>query len=204
MRYNYGMSSAEPARPRGRRTRTAILESAAALFAERGLDQVAVAQIAEAAGVYPSQITYYFTSKDALFVHAAFLQLLREAERLEPVGRRQTTTPEGFCRALARTALALPSVPNVVRALSITRGHAELQPLAEHNLTVLFRQAEHYLTAILDQRNWVTDRPAGVETRTFWSAVLGARLISESGYGGRSSEIDLAGVLTVRERPSPS
>jgi AcrR family transcriptional regulator len=193
------MSITEPPRPRGRRTRTAILEQAAALFAGRGFEAVSVAEIARAAGAHASQITYYFQSKDALFVHAAFLQLLREAERLEPVGRRQRT-PQGFRSALARTALALPAVPLAVQALSITRRRPELRPLAERDLALLFRRAERYLTAVLDQRDWVIDRSPDVETRTFWSAVLGARLISESGYGGRSTDIDLAGVLSVRER----
>jgi AcrR family transcriptional regulator len=193
------MSSAEPVRPQGRRTRATILEQAAGLFAEQGYEPVSVARIAEAAGVYPSQITYYFTSKDALFVQAAFLRLLRDAERLEPVGQRQHT-PSAFCRTLARSALALPSVPNANHALSIARARPELQPLAQHNLALLFRQAERYLTTVLDQRGWITVRPTDVETRTFWSAVLGARLISESGFGGRSSDIDLAGVLTVQRR----
>lgn len=192
------MSNTEPSRARGRRTRTALLEQAAALFAARGYEAVTVAEIARAAGAHPNQVTYYFGSKDALFVHAAFLRLLREAERLEPVGRRQCT-PAGFRTALARTALALPAVPLAVQALSITRRRPELQPLAEHNLGLLFRQAQRYLTALLDQRGWVIDRPPDVETRTFWSAAVGARLISESGYGGRSSDIDLAGVLTVRD-----
>ena len=192
-------TAAEPTRTRGRRTRALILERAAVLFAERGFDSVSVSEIAAAAGAHPNQITYYFGSKDALFVHAAFLILLRDAERLEPVGRRQRT-PEAFRAALARTALALPAVPFAVQAMSIARRRPELRPVAQQNLALLFHQAQRYLTAILERHDWVIDRPANVEARTFWSAVLGARLISESGYGGRSSDIDLAGVLTVRER----
>ncbi|HEY2795300.1 MAG TPA: TetR/AcrR family transcriptional regulator C-terminal domain-containing protein [Micromonosporaceae bacterium] len=193
------MSTSPPPRPRGQRTRAQILDQAVRLFAERGFDGVSVAEIAGAAGAHPNQITYYFASKDALFVQAAFLMLLRDAERLEPVGRRQRT-PEAFRTAMARTALALPAVPVAVQAMSITRRRPELHHLAEHSLGLLFQQAQRYLTAILDHRGWVVDRPADVETRTFWSAVLGARLISESGFGGRSSDIDLAGVLTVRAR----
>jgi TetR/AcrR family transcriptional regulator, regulator of cefoperazone and chloramphenicol sensitivity len=30
--------------------------------------------------------------------------------------------------------------------------------------------------------------------------VLGARLIFESGYGGQSADVDIAGLLTVRRR----
>jgi len=192
------MSTAVPPRLRGRRTRALILDRAVDLFAARGFDRVNVAEIAAAAGAHPHQITYYFGSKDALFVHAAFLMLLRDAARLEPVGRRQRT-PGAFRAALARTALALPALPVAVEAMSVTRRRPELHAVAEQNLAVLFRQAEHYLTAILERRGWVIDRPPDVETRTFWSAVIGARLIHESGYGGRSSDVDVAGVLTVRD-----
>jgi TetR/AcrR family transcriptional regulator, regulator of cefoperazone and chloramphenicol sensitivity len=195
------MSTTEPARSRGRRTRAQILECAVTLFSERAAGSVSVAEIAAGASAHPHQITYYFGSKDALFVHAAFLMLLRDAERLEQVGRRQRT-PEAFRMTLARTALALPAVPIAVQALSITRLRVELQPLAQQSLGVLFRQAQRYLTTVLETRDWVIDRPADTEARTFWSAVLGARLISESGYGGHSSDIDLAGVLTVHAKPT--
>src|SRR3954468_1377458 len=102
------MSTTEPARPRGRRTRAALLHRAAVLFAGRGYEAVTVAEIARAAGAHPNQVTYYFGSKDALFVQAAFLRLLNEAERLEPIGRRQRSAAS-FRTALARTALALPA-----------------------------------------------------------------------------------------------
>lgn len=36
--------------------------------------------------------------------------------------------------------------------------------------------------------------------RTFRTTVFGARLVSGSGYGGSPSDVDLAGILTVRER----
>ncbi|WP_329080940.1 MULTISPECIES: TetR/AcrR family transcriptional regulator C-terminal domain-containing protein [unclassified Streptosporangium] len=193
------MSTSEPPRSRGRRTRTRLLERAVVLFTERDFGSVSVAEIAATADAHPNQITYYFGSKDALFVHAAFLMLLRDAERLEPIGHRQRT-PKAFREALARTALALPAVPIAVQAMSITRHRPELQPLAQQNLGLLFRQAQRYLTAVLECHDWVIDRPADTEARTFWSAVLGARLISESGFDGRSSDIDLAGVLTVRAR----
>ncbi|AEV85916.1 TetR family transcriptional regulator [Actinoplanes sp. SE50] len=194
------MSTAEPVRARGRQTRTAILESAAELFAGRGdLAAVSVAEIATAAKAHPNQITYYFGSKDALFVQAAFRLLLRDAVRLEPVGMRQRT-PASFRIALARTALALPTVPLAVQAMAISRMRSELHVQAQQSLTVLFRQAEGYLRRILHRRDWITDRPLDIEARTFWIAVFGARLVSESGFGGQSADVDLAGVLTVRQR----
>ena len=193
------VTSPEPARTRGRRTRAAILEQAVALFARRGMDDVSLAEVAEAAGVFPSQITYYFASKPALFVHSAFALLLRDAERLERVGRRQRT-PEAFRTALARAALALPSVPLVTQALAVAAHRPELQAAVQRDLTLLFRSAQRYLEQVLAERDWAIDRAPDVETRTFWSTVLGARLVSESGFGGRSADLDVAGVLTVRAR----
>jgi AcrR family transcriptional regulator len=193
------VSTDEPVRARGRRTRARILDQAAGLFARQDYAAVSVAEIARAAGAHPHQVTYYFGSKDALFVQAAFLLLLREARRLEPIGLRQRT-PAAFGAALARTTLALPAVPVAVRAMSISRLRPELHKLAQQSLAVLFRQAEHYLARVLERRDWALDRPVEVEVRTFWSAVLGARLISESGYGGRSTDIDVAGVLTIHTK----
>jgi AcrR family transcriptional regulator len=193
------VSTDEPVRARGRRTRIRILDRAAELFAGQDYAAVSVAEIARSADAHPHQVTYYFGSKDALFVQAAFLLLLREARRLEPIGLRQKT-PAAFRAAVSRTTLTLPAVPVAVRAMSISRLRPDLQKLAQQRLAVLFRQAEHYLARVLQRHDWVVDRPLEVEVRTFWSAVLGARLISESGYGGRSSDIDVAGVLTVRAR----
>jgi AcrR family transcriptional regulator len=183
----------EPARARGRLTRARILEQAAGLFAGHDYAAVSVAEIARAARAHPHQVTYYFGSKDALFVQAAFLLLLREARGLEPVGLRQRT-PAAFRATVARATLALPALPVAVRAMSISHLRPELQKLAQRRLAVLFRQAEHYLARVLERRGWTLDRPIDVEVRTFWSAVLGARLVSEAGH------IDVAGVLTIRAR----
>src|SRR5262249_52748061 len=58
-----------PAYPRatraaGKQTRRALLDAAGSLFAERGLAGVSAAEIARAAGAFPSQVTYYFGSKE--------------------------------------------------------------------------------------------------------------------------------------------
>src|SRR3546814_13120299 len=77
-----------PADARGRATRQRIVETTARLSIERGGGELSVAEIAQAAGVFPNQVTYHFGSKDSLLVHAAFLGLLHDAERLEQkIGR---------------------------------------------------------------------------------------------------------------------
>jgi len=58
-------------RTAGRAMRSRLLDAASRLFREKGLAGVSIADIAEAADAFPSQITYYFRTKEALFVEAA-------------------------------------------------------------------------------------------------------------------------------------
>jgi len=48
--------------------RSRLLDTASRLFKEQGLAAVSIADIAAAANAFPSQITYYFHTKEALFV----------------------------------------------------------------------------------------------------------------------------------------
>src|SRR5271155_2005591 len=72
-----------PSEKPGQRMRSRLLDAAAARFKAFGLADVSVAEIAADAGAFPSQVTYYFGTKEALFVEAAcreMLYLARDAE----------------------------------------------------------------------------------------------------------------------------
>ncbi|MFD0804870.1 TetR family transcriptional regulator [Nocardioides caeni] len=57
-------------RPAGRATRTAIVDAARSLFAERGFEAASVRAIAAEAGVDPAMVIRHFGSKEALFLRA--------------------------------------------------------------------------------------------------------------------------------------
>jgi AcrR family transcriptional regulator len=67
--------------------RTAIVEAAVALFAERGYKETTATQIAERAGVSRRLFFYYFSSKDEILfaVSEAALTRLRELVRLQSI-----------------------------------------------------------------------------------------------------------------------
>lgn len=175
-----------------------ILEATARLCTERAGGELSVAQIAEAAGVFPNQVTYHFGSKDSLLVHAAFLALLHDAERLEKLGA-QAPDAAAFRRTIARVVLALPSLPAVARALAAGISRPDLAPVVDRHLQLLFRQSERYVARLTAGRGWAADRPLPVEVRTFWSTALGAVLLARAGVGGTPADLDLAGTLTLRE-----
>src|ERR1700724_4215374 len=62
--------AARATRTAGRQMRSRLLDAASRLFKQRGLAAVSIADIAAAADAFPSQVTYYFRTKEALFVEA--------------------------------------------------------------------------------------------------------------------------------------
>ena len=84
-------------RSAGRQMRSRLLDAASGLFKERGLAAVSIADIATAADAFPSQITYYFRTKEALFVEAACRDVLHVARAAEQHAGRQLS-PEDYTR----------------------------------------------------------------------------------------------------------
>ena len=58
--------AARATRSAGRKMRSLLLDAASPLFRERGLSGTAIADIAATADAFPSQITYYFRTKEAM------------------------------------------------------------------------------------------------------------------------------------------
>jgi len=67
------------------RTRSAILEAAQRLFAERGYDGTTIRDVAAEAAIDPAMVIRYFGSKDELFIRAAAIEL--ELPALNKVAR---------------------------------------------------------------------------------------------------------------------
>jgi AcrR family transcriptional regulator len=191
-----------PALDRGRATRRRLIEVTARLCKERPGAEVGVAEIANAAGVFPNQVTYYFGSKDSLIVHAAFLGLLHDTRRMERIGR-QAPDAATFRRNIARAVLSLPSLPSVARALAAGISKPELAPVVDQHLQLLFRQSERYVSQLIDGRGWRARRSLDVEARTFWSTALGAVLLVRAGAHGTNADLDLAGALTIHDDSEP-
>src|ERR1700751_2283982 len=89
-------------RSAGRKMRSVLLDAASRLFKERGLSGASISDIATAADAFPSQITYYFRTKEALFVEAACRDMLYLARATEQAALH-ATTPRDYTRALVVT-----------------------------------------------------------------------------------------------------
>lgn len=181
-------------RPAGRKMRSLLLDAASRLFRERGLSGTSIADIAAAADAFPSQITYYFRTKEALFVEAAcreMLYLAREAERAAV----QAQTPRDYTRALVETVTAIDSAAFFAEALTLTRRRQDLAPLVERTIERLHAEGLRAYAGQIERHGWRSLRDPDATSRRFWAIAIG---IMVEGYAmGRAADALCAEMLRV-------
>lgn len=190
-------------REAGRRTRSALLDAASALFAERGLNGVSITDIVAAADCFPSQVTYYFGSKEALFVEAACRGALHLASRIEEAARA-AGTPQQYVRGMVRVALADPTLATFVEAMLLARHRRDLAPLVVRTFERLHGEGERAAAEIRALRGWRLRILPADEARGFYSILLGVALEqSATGEGFEQDTAEAAVLMMLNLHPGP-
>jgi AcrR family transcriptional regulator len=159
-------------RSAGRKMRSLLLDAASRLFKERGLSGASISDIAAAADAFPSQITYYFRTKEALFVEAAcrdMLYLARETEQ----GALKAHTPRDYTHALAQNVTATDSVAFFAEALTLTRRRQDLAPLVERTIERLHSEGARAYASQVERHGWRSLRAPEEISRRFWAVAIG-------------------------------
>jgi AcrR family transcriptional regulator len=159
----------------GKRMRSRLLDAAVELFKAKGLSAVAVAEIAAAAGAYPSQVTYYFRTKEALFVEAACREVLYVARQAEQAAAAAASGRD-YNRRLVETVIGSPGLALFVEALSLTRRRQDLAPLVERTFERLHAEGDRAYGETRHRRGWSEAEPAATVARRFWTLALGVAL----------------------------
>ena len=181
-------------RTAGRKMRSQLLDAASRLFKERGLSGVSIADIAAAADAFPSQITYYFRTKEALFVEAACRDMLYLARAAEGAAL-QARTPRDYTSALVETVTATDSVAFFAEALTLTRRRQDLAPLVERTIERLHAEGLRAYANNIERHGWRSLREPDATSRRFWAVAIGVMV---EGYAmGRSSDALCAEMLRV-------
>lgn len=181
-------------RSAGRKMRSLLLDAASPLFRERGLSGTAIADIAAAADAFPSQITYYFRTKEALFVECACRELLYLARATEHAALT-ARTPREYTHALAETVTASDSIAFFAEALTLTRRRQDLAPLVERTIERLHSEGARAYASQVARHGWRSLRAPDESSRRFWAVAIGVVL---EGYAmGRSPEELCAEMLRV-------
>jgi AcrR family transcriptional regulator len=180
--------AARATRTAGRQMRSRLLDAASRLFKERGLAAVSIADIAGAADAFPSQITYYFRTKEALFVEAACRDVLYVARAAEQHAGRQLS-PADYTRALVDSVMESDAVGFFVEAMTLTRRRQDLAPLVERTIERLHAEGLRAYAAEMAVRGWHSRLDPDTSARRFWTIAIGVTI--EGHAMGRSPD-DLA------------
>jgi len=159
----------------GKRMRSRLLDAAVELFKAKGLSAVAVAEIATAAGAFPSQVTYYFRTKEALFVEAACRDVLYVARQAEQAAAGAASGSD-YNRRLVETVIGSPGLALFVEALSLTRRRQDLAPLVERTFERLHAEGDRAYGETRHRRGWSESESAATVARRFWTLALGVAL----------------------------
>ncbi|WP_298878031.1 TetR/AcrR family transcriptional regulator C-terminal domain-containing protein [uncultured Bradyrhizobium sp.] len=186
--------AARATRSAGRKMRSLLLDAASPLFRERGLAGTAITDIAAAADAFPSQITYYFRTKEALFVECACRDLLYLARATEQAALK-ARTPREYTHALAETVTASDSIAFFAEALTLTRRRQDLAPLVERTIERLHAEGARAYAGQVERHGWRSLRAPDESSRRFWAVAIG--IILEGYAMGRSPEALCAEMLRV-------
>jgi AcrR family transcriptional regulator len=186
--------AARATRSAGRQMRSRLLDGASRLFRERGLAGASISDIAAAADAFPSQITYYFRTKEALFVEAACREMLYVARAAEQAAL-QADTPRDYTRALVETVTATDSVAFFTEALTLTRRRQDLAPLVERTIERLHGEGMRAYAGQIERHGWKSLRDPDASSRRFWAVAIGVMV--EGHAMGRSAEEMCSEMLRV-------
>jgi AcrR family transcriptional regulator len=155
----------------GPRMRSRLLDAAAERFKAFGLADVSVAEIAADAGAFPSQVTYYFGSKEALFVEAACREMLYLARDAEAASSAKDVG-DLYLETMVHAVIGAPGLNLFVEALALAHRRLDLQPLVQRTFERLDAESDRALTEHRDRRGLPTMNTA-IHAHRFWVIALG-------------------------------
>jgi AcrR family transcriptional regulator len=163
--------------------RSRLLNVATALFKTHGLNGTSITAVAGAADAFPSQVTYYFRTKEALFVEAACRDMLHIAKRVEKAAAR-ARTPKAYASACVDSVVGADGLILFVEALILARQRPDLVPEIARTIERLHVEGVRAYASEMARHGWRTRDAPEVTFRRYWTLALGIAL---EGYAtGRS------------------
>jgi AcrR family transcriptional regulator len=186
-----------PTTDSGRQMRSRLLDVAAQMFMLQGLAGVTVSAVAKAADAFPSQVTYYFRTKDAMFVEAACREMLYVANAAEKTSRLARST-HAYLESLTKSTLGQPGLSMFIEALVLTRRQPALQPLVARTIERLHHEGERAFHNVRTARGWKIQHSDSITAQRFWALVMAISLRNEAlGIDDRTTQSEAIRLLSA-------
>lgn len=150
------------------------LPMAAELFAERGLDQTKIEDIAEVTGIPKATLYYYFVGKEEILVFFLRDLLTEVADAVAIAADSEGTAAERLCEVVRAQLRVMAERPSVSHALIADLGRAARLPeLMEALATAYYSPAEQLLReGAADGSLRDTGDPAATSMMIFGAATM--------------------------------
>jgi AcrR family transcriptional regulator len=173
--------------------RSRLLDAAAARFKAFGFARVSLTEIAADAGAFPSQVTYYFGTKEALFVEAACREMLYLARDAEAASVEHDVG-EAYVEIMVRSVVGAPGLNLFVEALALAHRRSDLQPLVQRTFARLDAESGRAWAEHCARRGWsIGDNP--IPAHRFWVIAIG--MAARGGATGEPVEALTAEMLAL-------
>ena len=175
--------------------RSKLLDAAADLFKAESFAAVSVAAVAEAAGAFPSQVTYYFGSKNAMFVEAACREILYVAQSAEQAASTSKSAT-AYRDALVRSTVGQSGLSFFLEALTLARHQPTVQPLIARTIERLHHEGERAFAEVRETRGWKVTASDTITAQRFWALVMSLSLRNSAlGLDHQQTQNDLKTLL---------
>jgi hypothetical protein len=176
-----------------------------------GLNGTSISADRRASDAFPSQITYYFRTKEALFVEAACRDILHIAERAEKAAAR-ARTPKAYASAVVDSVVGADGLVLFVEALTLARQRPDLVPQIARTIERLHVEAARAYGREMARHGWHTHHAPDVTARKFWTIALGialeghamGRSVAAMGEAMREALGELAQARPARAAAAPA
>ena len=171
-------------REAGQKPRSRLLDAATGVFLAQGFAATSMTEIATAADCFPSQVSYYFRTKEALFVEAACRELLHLGAAAEKAAA-DSQGRAAYVDALVNTVAPSPALLMMIEAIAISRRSPDLTAAIARTFERLHDEGARALATEQSRRKWRGPDPAEASKR-FWTLALGVSL-RVAGTGGAAA-----------------
>jgi AcrR family transcriptional regulator len=182
-------------RSAGKQMRSLLLDAAAQMFVKNGLAGVSLAQVAEQAGAHASQVSYYFGSKESLFVEAACREVLHVASKAEQAAGKARTV-KAYRDTLVRAVVPSQGLTLFLEALVLGRRQSQLTPLITRTVERLHLEGTRAYLEACTRQGWPVSEGPAETARRYWAIVFGVSLRDAAmGVDGRATALEVNRLL---------
>lgn len=185
-------ASDTPRKPQRKARRAAVIDAAAAVFAEKGYHGASTKDIAQRLGIQQGSLYYYFDSKEAALQEVCERGMAAFLDGLKRIAARDSAIDQKIADAVANHLSPLRTIQPYVRVF--LRDRSALSKSRRGAIRAMITEYEALLEGILRTAVAAGELPASLDCRMATLALIGMCNAAATWYG-RETEAPLERII---------